>query len=127
MPLLKILTDPQNFKFYAGGKGYVSTPDSFGQKSIPYGKDQYGGGWSKQPFVTKPITVNGSDVQNTGGPDFLVRGGSLIPGKVADDTFVLGSIFSNSEIGGFFSCFTEAALLLPSLTNFTGDISTLQR
>jgi hypothetical protein len=25
MPLLKILTDPQDFKFYAGGKGYVST------------------------------------------------------------------------------------------------------
>ena len=93
MPLLKILTDPQNFKFYAGGKGYVSTPDSFGQKSIPYGKDQYGGGWSKQPFVTKPITVNGSDVQNTGGPDFLVRGGSLIPGKVADDVSRLTKMF----------------------------------
>jgi hypothetical protein len=85
MPLLQILTDPKNFKFYAGGKGYVSTPDSFGQKSIPYGKDQYGGGWSKQPFVTKPITVNGSDVENTGGPDFLVRGGTLVPGRIADD------------------------------------------
>ena len=85
MPLLQILTDPKNFKFYAGGKGYVSTSNSFGQKSIPYGKDQYGGGWSKQPFVTKPITGNGSDVENTGGPDFLVRGGKLIPGRVADD------------------------------------------
>jgi len=85
MPLLQILTDPKNFKFYAGGKGYVSTPDSFGQKSIPYGKDQYGGGWSKQPFVTKPITVNGSDVENTGGPDFLVRGGTLVSGRIVDD------------------------------------------
>ena len=85
MPLLKILTDPQNFKFYAGGKGYVSTPDSFGQKSIPYGKDRFGGGSSKQPYIVKSININDSQVENTGGPDFLVRGGSLIPGKVADD------------------------------------------
>ena len=95
MPLLQILTDPKNFKFYAGGKGYVSTPDSFGQKSIPYGKDQYGGGWSKQPFVTKPITVNGSDVENTGGPDFLVRGGTLIPGRIADDVSRLTKLLLN--------------------------------
>ena len=95
MPLLQILTDPKNFKFYAGGKGYVSTPDSFGQKSIPYGKDQYGGGWSKQPFVTKPITVNGSDVENTGGPDFLVRGGTLVPGRVVDDVSRLTKLLLN--------------------------------
>jgi hypothetical protein len=95
MPLLQILTDPKNFKFYAGGKGYVSTPDSFGQKSIPYGKDQYGGGWSKQPFVTKPITVNGSDVEDTGGPDFLVRGGTLVPGRVVDDVSRLTKLLLN--------------------------------
>lgn len=85
MPLLQILTDPKNFKFYAGGPGHSSTVNSFGQKSIPYGKDQFGGGWSKQPFVIKPISVPDSEVENTGGPDFLVRGGTLIPGRVADD------------------------------------------
>ncbi len=95
MPLLQILTDPKNFKFYAGGKGYVSTPDSFGQKSIPYGKDQYGGGWSKQPFVTKPINVPDSDVENTGGPDFLVRGGTLVPGRVVDDVSRLTKLLLN--------------------------------
>ena len=93
MPLLKILTDPQNFKFYAGGKGYVSTPDSFGQKSIPYGKDRFGGGSSKQPYIVKSININDSQVENTGGPDFLVRGGSLIPGKVADDVSRLTKMF----------------------------------
>jgi hypothetical protein len=40
MPLLKILTDPQDFKFYAGGKGYVSTSNNFGQKSILNAFDQ---------------------------------------------------------------------------------------
>jgi len=93
MPLLKILTDPQNFKFYAGGKGYVSTPDSFGQKSIPYGKDRFGGGSSKQPYIAKSININDSQVENTGGPDFLVRGGTLIPGKVADDVSRLTKMF----------------------------------
>ena len=93
MPLLQILTDPQNFKFYAGGKGYVSTPDSFGQKSIPYGKDQFGGGSSKQPYIVKSININDSQVENTGGPDFLVRGGSLIPGRVADDVSRLTKMF----------------------------------
>lgn len=93
MPLLKILTDPQNFKFYAGGKGYVSTPDSFGQKSIPYGKDRFGGGSSKQPYIVKSININDSQVENTGGPDFLVRGGTLIPGRVADDVSRLTKMF----------------------------------
>ena len=93
MPLLQILTDPKNFKFYAGGKGYVSTPDSFGQKSIPYGKDRFGGGSSKQPYVVKSININDSQVENTGGPDFLVRGGTLVPGKVADDVSRLTKLF----------------------------------
>jgi hypothetical protein len=93
MPLLQILTDPKNFKFYAGGKGYVSTPDSFGQKSIPYGKDRFGGGSSKQPYIVKSIDINDSQVENTGGPDFLVRGGSLLPGKVADDVSRLTKMF----------------------------------
>jgi len=93
MPLLQILTDPKNFKFYAGGKGYVSTPDSFGQKSIPYGKDRFGGGWSKQPYVVKSIDINDSQVENTGGPDFLVRGGTLVPNRVVDDVSRLTKMF----------------------------------
>lgn len=85
MPLLQILTDPKNFKFYAGGPGHTSTANSFGQKSIPYGKDQFGGGWSKQPFVVKSIDVPGSQVENTGGPDILLRGGTLITSRILDD------------------------------------------
>ena len=44
MGLLKILTDPANFKFYAGGIGSVSTSLVFNQKLIPFQKDRIYGG-----------------------------------------------------------------------------------
>jgi hypothetical protein len=54
-------------------------------KSLKYGKDQVGGGSSKQPFVRKPIPDSFSGVGNTGGLDMFVRGGTLAIGKTADD------------------------------------------
>jgi hypothetical protein len=72
MALKELLTDPKNFKFYAGGQGHVSTPNSFGQRSIPFGSDRPDNGNSKQPFIVKPIPgVN----QEPGSsfPDFLLR------------------------------------------------------
>ena len=48
MPLLQILTDPQNFRFYAGGRGHVSNAGSFGQKSIPYGDDTKFNGFDEE-------------------------------------------------------------------------------
>lgn len=101
MPLLQILTDPQNFKFYAGGPGHTSTVNSFGQKSIPYGKDQFGGGWSKQPFVEKSIQNPPGQPENTGGPDFIVRGGTLFPGRISDDVDRLTKLLiSPGTVGG---------------------------
>lgn len=73
MPLLQILTDPQNFRFYAGGRGHVSNAGSFGQKSIPYGDDTKGGGSSNQPYIKSPIP----DELTSQNPDFLLRGGLL--------------------------------------------------
>jgi len=53
--LVKLLADPGEFKFYSGNSegqvGSVSTANSFGQKSIPFGKDRPGGGSSNQPYV----------------------------------------------------------------------------
>ena len=73
MSLLQILTDPQNFRFYAGGRGHVSNAASFGQKSIPYGDDTKGGGSSNQPYIKSPIP----DELTSQNPDFLLRGGLL--------------------------------------------------
>jgi len=73
MSLLQILTDPQNFRFYAGGRGHVSNAGSFGQKSIPYGDDTKGGGSSNQPYIKSPIP----DELTANPSDFLLRGGLL--------------------------------------------------
>jgi hypothetical protein len=72
MALKELLTDPKNFKFYAGGQGHSSTPNSFGQRSIPFGNDRPDGGSSKQPFITKPIPGVNKE-PNSNFPDFLIR------------------------------------------------------
>ena len=46
-------------------------------KSLRYGKDTIGGGSSNQPYVVKSIPEKLSDIGNTGGPDFLLRAGTL--------------------------------------------------
>ncbi len=95
--LVKLLTDPGDFQFYAGNSegqlGSVSEPTSFGQKSIPFGKDRPGGGSSKQPYVTKPL-INSS--QNPAFySDFLIRGGILAPLAAAQDTIRLTKYFTD--------------------------------
>jgi len=73
MSLIQILTDPQNFRFYAGGRGHVSNAGSFGQKSIPYGDDTKGGGSSNQPYIKSPIP----DELTANPSDYILRGGLL--------------------------------------------------
>ena len=46
-------------------------------KSLRFGKDRVGGGSSNQPYKTRPIPDSLSDTDITGGPDFLLRGGTL--------------------------------------------------
>ena len=55
-------------------------------KSLRYGKDRLGGGNSNQPYIKSDIPENFSDIGSTGGPDFLLRGGLLTPGRIAKDT-----------------------------------------
>jgi hypothetical protein len=95
--LVKLLTNPEGFKFYAGNTegqvGSVSEFTSFGQKSIPFGKDRPGGGSSKQPYIKKGLindTVNPS-LYN----DFIVRGGILAPLSAAEDVARLTKYFAD--------------------------------
>ena len=96
MPLLKILTDPQDFKFYAGGKGYVSTSNSFGQKSIPYSNDRPGGGNSGQPFIKNPIIDEPGKLTQSDN-DFLLRGGIRAPLNAAEDVARLTKYLFNPK------------------------------
>ena len=54
-------------------------------KSLKFGKDIVGGGNSNQPYVVKDIPSSFQDVGRTGGPDFLLRGGTLFPRAIAND------------------------------------------
>ena len=62
-------------------------------KSLRYGKDTVGGGNSNQPYVTTKIPESFSKVGKTGGPDFLLRGGTLLPKIVANDVSRLTQMF----------------------------------
>ena len=55
-------------------------------KSIKFGKDVVGGGNSNQPYVVRDIPESFQDVGRTGGPDFLLRGGTLLPRRIINDT-----------------------------------------
>lgn len=51
--ILNILEgEDKDFRYYSA-KGHASTPLEFGQKSIPYGMDEQGGGSSKQPYIER--------------------------------------------------------------------------
>ncbi len=52
---------------------------------LKFGKDTLGGGNSNQPYVIKKIPSSFQDVGRTGGPDFLLRGGTLFPKAVIND------------------------------------------
>jgi len=54
-------------------------------KSLKFGKDIVGGGNSNLPYVVKDIPSSFQDVGRTGGPDFLLRGGTLFPRAVVND------------------------------------------
>jgi len=62
-------------------------------KSLRYGKDTVGGGNSNQPYVTRSIPKDLDDVGRTGGPDFLLRGGTLLPRRIGNDVSRLSQMF----------------------------------
>jgi hypothetical protein len=94
MPLLQILTDPQNFRFYAGGRGHVSNAGSFGQKNIPYGDDTKGGGSSNQPYIKSPIP----DALTANPSDYILRGGLLTNLETsAQDVSRLTQMFTDTK------------------------------
>ena len=62
-------------------------------KSLRYGKDRAFGGSSNQPYITSDINVKDSEVGRTGGPDFLLRGGTLVPKRVGNDVSRMTQMF----------------------------------
>lgn len=70
-------------------------------KSLRYGKDKIGGGSSGQPYIKTDIPDSFSDVGKTGGPDAILRGGSLVLRRTANDVSRLAQMFFDfKSIGG---------------------------
>ena len=62
-------------------------------KSLRYGKDRPFGGSSNQPYIKGDIDVKDSEVGRTGGPDFLLRGGTLVPKRIGNDVSRMAQMF----------------------------------
>tara|TARA_R110000803_G_scaffold21758_3_gene54508 strand:+ start:204 stop:2132 length:1929 start_codon:yes stop_codon:yes gene_type:complete len=69
-------------------------------KSIKFGvgsaSDRPGGGYSNQPYIITDLPENSSDpsnIFNTGGPDFLLRGGLMAPIRALKDVSRLAQMF----------------------------------
>lgn len=62
-------------------------------KSLRYGKDRVGGGSSNQPYIKSFPPNNLSNLNVTGGVDFLLRGGTLVPSRIVEDTSRLTQMF----------------------------------
>lgn len=82
-------------------------------KSLRYTKDRVGGGSSNQPYITRDLPGNPnlpfsadankdlSGVDRSGGPDVLLRGGTLMPGRAVRDVSRLAQMFFDfKSIGG---------------------------
>ena len=89
-------------------------------KSLRYGKDTVGGGNSNQPYVKTSIPEDLSDVGRTGGPDFLLRGGTLLPKIIGNDVSRMTKMFFDfkSPRGPLFI----AKQNLLSLTNVSSQV-----
>ena len=89
-------------------------------RSLRYGKDTVGGGNSNQPYVQTKIPDSFSKIGKTGGPDFLLRGGTLLPKIVVNDVSRLAQMFFDfkSPTGPLFI----AKQNVLSLTNVNSEV-----
>ena len=78
--------------------------------------DTPGGGWTERPPQTFPPDDVG-DLKTTGGPDFMLRGGTLLPGRAVNDVSRLLRMFSKTR-GALFI----AKQNILSLTNVNSNV-----
>ena len=93
-------------------------------KSLRFGNDRVGGGNSNQPYIVTPIPEKFSNIGRTGGPDFLLRGGTLLPRVIVQDTSRLFKMFFDfrSPSGPLFIA-KQNVLSLTNVNSGTGYVS----
>jgi hypothetical protein len=91
-------------------------------KSLRYGKDRLGGGSSNQPYIKSKIPTNEGDLGAKGGPDFLLRGGLLTPGRILKDTSRLTQMFFDFKSpNGLLFTAKQNVLSLTNVNSFAGE------
>ena len=91
--LQKLLTNPEDFKFYTGNQLGPASPNNQNPRTIPFGRDRTGNGDSKQPYIKKSLF---NPELNVGWyNDFSIRGGILAPLNAAEDVVRLTKFFAD--------------------------------
>jgi len=106
MGLLKLLTDPGNFLFYTETQIGPVNPNNLNPREIPFGNDRFGGGSSKQPYITKNVSFTNEDPKNPAFyNDFVLRGGILAPIAAGEDASRLTKYLTDIDnpIGALFA------------------------
>ena len=106
MGLLKLLTDPGNFLFYTENQKGPPNPNNFNPREIPFGSDRFGGGSSKQPYITKNVSFTNDDPKSPAFyNDFVLRGGILAAVAAGEDVSRLTKYFTDLDnpVGALFA------------------------
>jgi hypothetical protein len=110
--LQKLLTNPEDFKFYTGNQKGVINPNNQNPRTIPFGRDRFNDGlgdgsnqpygWKKKPGdigIGVMIDDYANSYEDTIGEanidDFIIRGGVLAPLKAVRDSIRLTRFFSD--------------------------------
>ena len=91
--LQKLLTNPEDFKFYTGNQKGVINPNNQNPRTIPFGRDRVGGKDSNQPYIKKGL-LNVS-LDSAYYNDFTIRGGILAPLNALEDVARLTKYFAD--------------------------------
>jgi hypothetical protein len=106
MGLLKLLTDPGNFLFYTENQKGPPNPNNLNPREIPFGSDRFGGGSSKQPYITKNVSFTNDDPKSPAFyNDFVLRGGILAAVAAGEDVSRLTKYFTDLDnpVGALFA------------------------
>lgn len=106
MGLFKLLTDPGNFLFYTENQKGPANPNNVNPREIPFGNDRFGGGSSKQPYITKNVSFTNDDPKNPSFyNDFVLRGGILAAVAAGEDVSRLTKFLTDLDnpVGALFT------------------------
>jgi len=99
--LQKLLTNPEDFKFYTENQEYGVSPNNQNPRTIPFGRDRFNdklNEGSNQPYIyenNKQKLVDISGKNSSFYNDFTIRGGILAPLKAAEDVLRLTRFFAD--------------------------------